>query len=213
MLLIVGIGNPGREYANNRHNIGFMAADEIIRRYSFSAPRARFHGLISEGRLGSEKVLVLKPTTYMNESGRAVGEAMRFYKLAPEDIVVFHDELDLAVKKIRVKKGGGTAGHNGIRSIAAHIGPDFRRVRIGIAHPGEKSRVSNHVLGDFSKADQEWIEPLLTAIGDHAALLASGEDATFANRLHTALHPEQEKKKKKDGGPNTENDTNDKKET
>jgi PTH1 family peptidyl-tRNA hydrolase len=190
MILLVGIGNPGEKYARNRHNIGFMAADAIIRRHSFAAPRARFQGIVSEGVLGDEKAIVLKPTTYMNESGRAVGEAMRFYKIEPADVIVFHDELDLAPANLRIKTGGGTAGHNGIRSIAAHIGPDFRRVRIGIGHPGEKERVLSAVLGDFSKAEmKDWVEPLIEAIADAAPLLADGKDATFANKVHLALNP------------------------
>ena len=196
MILLVGLGNPGEKYARNRHNVGFMAADEIVRRHSFSPPRARFQGIVYEGTLGGEKAIVLKPTTYMNESGRAVGEAMRFYKLTLADVVVFYDELDLDAGKIRMKTGGGAAGHNGIRSIAAHIGPDFRRVRIGIGHPGVKERVMSHVLGDFAKADAAWVEPMLDAIADAAPLLAEGKDATFANKVHLALNPEPEKKQK-----------------
>ncbi|MBX3494284.1 MAG: aminoacyl-tRNA hydrolase [Parvibaculum sp.] len=199
MILLVGLGNPGEKYARNRHNIGFMAADAVVRRHSFAAPRARFQGLVSEGTLEGEKAIVLKPTTYMNESGRAVGEAMRFYKLEPADVVVFHDELDLAPAKLRIKTGGGAAGHNGIRSIAAHIGPDFRRVRIGIGHPGEKTRVLGAVLGDFSKTEmKDWVEPLIDAIADAAPLLATAKDATFANKVHLALNPAPEKKKAKD---------------
>ncbi|MDX5365578.1 MAG: aminoacyl-tRNA hydrolase [Alphaproteobacteria bacterium] len=197
MILLVGLGNPGEKYARNRHNIGFMAADAIVRRHSFSPPRARFQGIVCEGMLAGEKTIVLKPTTYMNESGRAVGEAMRFYKLAPADVVVFYDELDLEPGKVRMKTGGGAAGHNGIRSIAAHIGPEFRRVRIGIGHPGAKERVLGHVLGDFSKADAAWVEPMLDAMADAAPLLAQGKDATFANKVHLALNPEPEKKKTK----------------
>ncbi len=203
MILLVGLGNPGAKYERNRHNIGFMAADAIVRRHSFSPPRARFQGIVCEGTFGSEKAIVLKPTTYMNESGRAVGEAMRFYKLTPADVVVFYDELDLEAAKLRMKKGGGAAGHNGIRSIAAHIGPDFRRVRIGIGHPGVKERVMPHVLGDFSKAEAaDWVEPMLDAIAEAAPLLAEGKDATFANKVHLALNPEPERKRKteeKDG--------------
>ncbi|MDO8839957.1 MAG: aminoacyl-tRNA hydrolase [Parvibaculum sp.] len=196
MILLVGLGNPGEKYARNRHNIGFMAADAIVRRHSFSPLRARFQGLVSEGTLDGAKAIVLKPTTYMNESGRAVGEALRFYKLTEADVIVFHDELDLAPAKLRIKTGGGAAGHNGIRSIAAHIGPDFRRVRIGIGHPGEKDRVLNAVLGDFSKAEMTgWVEPLIEAIADAAPLLAEGKDATFANKVHLALNPEPPKKK------------------
>ncbi|MBO6633125.1 aminoacyl-tRNA hydrolase [Parvibaculum sp.] len=197
MILLVGLGNPGEKYARNRHNIGFMAADAIVRRHSFSPPRARFQGLVCEGTFGGEKAIVLKPTTYMNESGRAVGEAMRFYKLTPADVVVFYDELDLEAAKIRMKTGGGAAGHNGIRSIAAHIGPDFRRVRLGIGHPGAKDRVLGYVLGDFSKAEAaDWVEPMLDAIADAAPLLAEGKDATFANKVHLALNPEPAKPKK-----------------
>lgn len=194
MLLIVGLGNPGPKYAFNRHNIGFMAVDAIVHRHSFSPWRQRFQGLVSEGALAGEKVLVLKPTTYMNESGRAVGEAMRFFKLSPANVVVFHDELDLPPGKLRMKTGGGAAGHNGIRSVAAHIGDAFRRVRIGIGHPGTKERVLGAVLGDFSKADLKWLEPLVEAIAEAAPLLAEGKDASFANRVHLTLNPESEKK-------------------
>jgi PTH1 family peptidyl-tRNA hydrolase len=196
MILLVGLGNPGAKYERNRHNVGFMAADAIVRRHSFSPPRARFQGIVSEGMFDGEKVIVLKPTTYMNESGRAVGEAMRFYKLTPADVVVFYDELDLEPGKVRIKTGGGAAGHNGIRSIASHIGPDFRRVRIGIGHPGAKDRVLGYVLGDFAKADTTWVEPMLDAMADAAPLLAEGKDATFANKVHLALNPEPAKKPK-----------------
>ncbi|MEQ9143641.1 MAG: aminoacyl-tRNA hydrolase [Parvibaculaceae bacterium] len=208
MILLVGLGNPGEKYARQRHNIGFMAVDEIIRRHSFSPERKRFQGLVSEGTLDGEKALVLKPQTYMNESGRAVQEAMRFYKLGLEDIVVFHDELDLPAGKVRVKTGGGAAGNNGIRSIAAHIGPDFRRVRLGIGHPGDKARVSSHVLGDFAKADRTWLEPLLDAMAEAAPLLAEGKDSSFANRVHLILNPPQPKKPRpeKNSGPETKED-------
>ena len=195
MLIIVGLGNPGPKYAFNRHNIGFMAVDAIIHRHSFSPERQRFQGLVSEGTLGGEKVIVLKPMTYMNESGRSVGEAMRFYKLTPQDIVVFHDELDLPSGKLRIKTGGGHGGHNGLRSIDAHIGQNYRRVRLGIAHPGDKERVLSHVLGDFSKADMKWLEPLLDTIAAEAPLLGEGRFNSFANRVHLALNPEPEKKK------------------
>ena len=193
MLLIVGLGNPGRRYSGNRHNIGFMAADAIHRRHGFSAWRARFEGEIAEGVLGGEKALILKPATFMNESGRAVGQAMRFYKLQPSDIVVIYDELDLPPGKLRMKRGGGTAGHNGLKSIEAHIGKDFRRMRIGIGHPGAKELVHGYVLHDFAKADRDWVEPLLTAVADNAPLLAKGEDASFMNRVHLALAPAEEK--------------------
>ena len=189
MKLFVGLGNPGSKYARNRHNVGFMAIDAILRQHNFGPPRARFQSETFEGHLGSEKVMALKPTTYMNESGRAVGEALRFYKLDPADVVVFHDELDLAATKFRVKTGGGHAGNNGIRSIASHIGPEFVRVRIGIGHPGEKTRVHGHVLSDFSKADDSWLGPLLDAIGDHAGLLAEGQAPSFQNKVHLAIAP------------------------
>ncbi len=192
MLLIAGLGNPGRRYAGHRHNIGFMAAEAIHRRHGFSAWRARFEGEIAEGVLAGEKALILKPATYMNESGRAVGQAMRFYKLEPADVVVVYDELDLPPGKLRMKRGGGTAGHNGLRSIEAHIGKDFRRMRIGIGHPGAKELVHGYVLHDFSKADRDWVEPLLSAVADNAPLLAKGDDATFMNRVHLALVPADE---------------------
>lgn len=193
MKLFVGLGNPGAKYARNRHNIGFMAVDEIIRRHSFSPERAKFQALLSEGLLGGEKIVALKPQTYMNESGRSVGEAMRFFKLEPEEVIVFYDELDLAPGKIRIKKGGGAAGHNGIRSITQHIGEHFYRVRLGIGHPGDRARVHGHVLSDFAKADQDWLDPLLAAIGAEAALLARGDGASFANKVHLALNPPAEK--------------------
>jgi peptidyl-tRNA hydrolase, PTH1 family len=187
MLLIVGLGNPGRRYAGNRHNIGFMAADELHRRHPFSAWRARFEGELSEGLLGGEKTYLLKPATYMNESGRSVGQALRFFKLKPAEVVVMYDELDLPPGKLRMKTGGGTAGHKGLKSIEAHIGKDFRRMRIGIGHPGAKELVNAYVLHDFAKADREWIDPLLAAIAEHAPLLAKSEDASFMNRVHLAL--------------------------
>jgi PTH1 family peptidyl-tRNA hydrolase len=190
MLLIVGLGNPGRRYAGNRHNIGFMAADAIHRRHRFSAWRARFEGETSESVLEGEKAYLLKPATYMNESGRSVGQAARFFKLDPADIVVIYDELDLPPGKLRMKTGGGTAGHKGLKSIEAHIGKDFRRMRIGIGHPGAKELVNSHVLHDFAKSDQEWIEPLLAAIAEHAPLLAKRDDSSFMNRVHLALAQE-----------------------
>jgi len=194
--LIVGLGNPGPEHANNRHNIGFMAVDEIVRRHGFAAPRRRFSGELFEGRVGGEKVLALKPTTFMNLSGNAVGAAVRFFKLAPEDVLVLHDELDLAPGKLRVKLGGGTAGHNGLRSIAAAIGPGFRRLRIGIGHPGDRDRVTGYVLHDFAKTDREWIEPLVDAIAEALPLLVVGDDAGFMTRV-ALLAPSPESKKKK----------------
>jgi PTH1 family peptidyl-tRNA hydrolase len=192
MLLIVGLGNPGRRYAGNRHNIGFMAADEIHRRHRFSAWRARFESELSEGLLGGEKSFIVKPATYMNESGRAVGQAMRFFKLQPTDVVVIYDELDLPPGKLRVKSGGGTAGHKGLKSIEAHIGKEFRRMRIGIGHPGARELVNGYVLHDFAKADRDWIDPLLAAVAEHAPLLAKGEDASFMNRVHLAVAREGE---------------------
>lgn len=186
MLLIAGLGNPGRRYAGNRHNIGFMAADEIHRRHGFAPWRARFEGEAAEGLIDGEKIIVLKPATYMNESGRAVSQAMRFYKLTPADVVVVYDELDLPPGKLRLKTGGGTSGHKGLFSIAAHIGKDFRRMRIGIGHPGAKELVNGYVLHDFAKADREWIDPLLAAISQNVDLLAKGDDANFMNRVHLA---------------------------
>lgn len=187
MLLIVGLGNPGRRYAGHRHNIGFLAADEIHRRHHFSPWRARFQGELSEGLLGGEKAFVLKPATFMNESGRSVGEAMRFHKLSPGDIVVIHDELDLPPGKARMKIGGGHGGHNGLKSIEAHIGKDFRRLRLGIGHPGSRELVNGYVLHDFAKSDSAWLTPLVEAVGDNAPLLAGGQDASFMNRVHLAL--------------------------
>ncbi|MEN8723886.1 MAG: aminoacyl-tRNA hydrolase [Alphaproteobacteria bacterium] len=186
MMILAGLGNPGSKYQNHRHNVGFMAAEAILRRHAFPAPKKRFQALVSEGRLGTTKCLIMMPQTYMNESGRAVGEAMRFYKLAPENVTVLYDELDLAAGKLRVRTGGGAAGHNGIRSIANHIGPDFNRVRIGIGHPGDKARVHGHVLGDFSKADQDWLPSLIDAIADYADLLAGGDQPGFMNKVSLA---------------------------
>ncbi len=183
MKLFVGLGNPGQEYALNRHNVGFMAVDAIAAAHDFPAWRKRFSGVAAEGRLGRESVLLLKPQTFMNESGRAVGEAARFYKLDFGDIVVFHDELDLAPGKLRVKTGGGVAGHNGLKSLSAHVGNDYVRVRIGIGHPGQKDRVSGYVLHDFAKADHAWLEPLLGAIAENAPSLADGADDKFQSRV------------------------------
>ncbi|MGO4833458.1 aminoacyl-tRNA hydrolase [Rhizobiaceae sp. 2RAB30] len=187
MLLFAGLGNPGAKYANNRHNVGFMAADAIARRHGFSPWSKKFQGEIAEGKLGDEKVILIKPQTFMNLSGQAVGEAMRFYKLEPSALTVLYDELDLVAGKIRIKTGGGAGGHNGIRSIDAHVGKDYRRVRIGIGHPGVKEMVHGHVLGDFAKADKEWLEPLLDAMADNAALLAKGDDNGFMNKASLAV--------------------------
>jgi PTH1 family peptidyl-tRNA hydrolase len=186
MLLIVGLGNPGSQYARNRHNVGFMAADAIVRRHSFSGFSKKFRAEIAEGTLAGEKALVIKPMTFMNLSGDSVGEAMRFYKLKPADIIVIHDELDLAPGKLKLKTGGGNGGHNGLKSIDAHCGKDYKRLRIGIGHPGHKDRVNPHVLGDFAKSDQDWLQPLLDAIADNAELIAKGDDAGFLNKIALA---------------------------
>ena len=187
MRLLVGLGNPGSEHVGNRHNIGFMVVQEIARRHGFPPWRRRFQGVATEGTIGSERVLLLLPGTYMNESGRAVGEAAHFYKLPLSDIVVVHDEVDLPPGKVRVKAGGGNAGHNGLRSITAHVGNDYRRVRIGVGHPGVKELVHGYVLGDFAKAERPWVEALVEAIADNAGLLARGDDATFQNKVHLAM--------------------------
>jgi len=187
MLLFVGLGNPGRQYAGNRHNIGFMAIEQIARAHNFAPFRARFQGRVSEGQVGAERIILLEPETYMNESGRAVGEAARFYKIDLADIVVFHDELDLAPGKCRIKIGGGAAGHNGLRSIDAHMGKDYKRVRLGIGHPGIKAMVHSYVLNDFGKAEAPWVETLCDAIARNAALLAKGDDAGFQSKVHLAM--------------------------
>jgi len=189
MLLLVGLGNPGPGYARHRHNVGFMAAERIADRHRFGPWCRRFQGDTAEGRLDDDKCLLLKPLTYMNESGRTVGEALRFFKLAPEDVVVAYDEIDLAPGKVRVKRGGGAAGHNGIRSMISHIGADFVRVRIGVGHPGHKDRVISHVLHDFSTADRDWLEPVLDAIADAAPLLAEGADDRFQTRVAFLTQP------------------------
>ena len=173
MKLIVGLGNPGTKYAANRHNIGFMAVDRIAADHGFPPWRARFQGVVSEGRLGTERVILLKPQTFMNLSGQSVGEAMRYLKLEPADVIVLHDELDLAPGKCRQKTGGGHAGHNGLRSIHQHIGADYRRVRMGIGHPGQKELVSPYVLSDFAKADADWLDEVLRSVSDDAEALAS----------------------------------------
>lgn len=186
MKLFVGLGNPGAKYARNRHNIGYMAVEAIADAHDFAPWRAKFGGQLTEGRLGTEKVLLLKPETFMNLSGDAVQAAAGFFKLEPADIVVFHDELDLPPGRVRVKTGGGAAGHNGLRSIAAHLGPDFMRVRLGIGHPGDKRLVTPHVLGDFAIADAEWLEPLLAAVARAAPELAAGESSRFISALAQA---------------------------
>jgi PTH1 family peptidyl-tRNA hydrolase len=190
MKLFVGLGNPGGQYAFNRHNVGFMAVDAIAAAHDFPAWRKRFSGLVAEGKLGQEQVLLLKPQTFMNESGRAVGEAVRFYKLDLSEVVVFHDELDLAPGKVRVKTGGGVAGHNGLKSLTAHIGNDYVRVRIGIGHPGSKDLVTGYVLRDFAKAEHQWLEPLLGAIAENAPYLAEGANDKFQSRVAHAMQSE-----------------------
>jgi len=187
MRAILGLGNPGASYQGHRHNVGFMAIDRIAERAGIGPFRSRFQGLAAEGRLGGERVLLLKPQTYMNESGRSARQAMDFYKFAPDDMVVLYDELDLAPGKLRVRQGGGAAGHNGIRSLAAHCSPDFWRVRIGIGHPGRPERVKGYVLRDFAKADRGWLDPMLDAIADNADLLAKADDANFMNRVALAM--------------------------
>ncbi len=189
MRLFVGLGNPGARYATNRHNVGFMAVDRVAADHGFAPWRAKFQGEVSEGRLGIERVVLLKPQTFMNLSGQSVGEAMRFFRVEPADIVVFHDELDLVPGKVRVKDGGGHAGHNGLRSIHQHIGDGYRRVRIGIGHPGHKDRVSAYVLSDFAKADQDWLDDVLRGISDGAPALAAGDAARFMNAVALRTAP------------------------
>jgi len=186
MLIIAGLGNPGAKYAGNRHNIGFMALDAIHHKNSFSPWSKKFKAEISEGELAGEKVLLVKPQTFMNLSGEAVGEAMRFYKLAPKDIVAIYDELDLAPGKARIKVGGGHGGHNGIKSLDAHCGKEYRRLRLGIGHPGVKELVTHHVLGDFAKVDHTWLDPLLDELALNAAMLVRGEDSQLMNKLALA---------------------------
>jgi len=187
MLLFVGLGNPDTRYVGNRHNVGFMAVQAIARRHDLSPWRRRFQGVAIEGPIGGERVLLLLPGTYMNDSGRAVGEAAHFYKAEPHQIIVFHDELELPPGKVRIKTGGGNAGHNGLRSISAHIGNDYKRVRIGIGHPGDKNLVEHYVLSDFAKSEWPWVEALCEVIADNAALLVGGKDASFQNKVHLAM--------------------------
>jgi PTH1 family peptidyl-tRNA hydrolase len=187
MKLLVGLGNPDAKYAHNRHNVGFMAVDKISERHDFGAWRRRFQGVTTEGSLAGKRVLLLKPATYMNDSGQSVGEAQRFLKIAPEDVYVFHDEIDLAPGKLKVKVGGGNAGHNGLRSITAHIGNDYNRVRIGVGHPGVKEAVAHYVLHDFAKVEYQWLEPLLDAMADAARFLAQGDSARFLSHTASAL--------------------------
>ena len=187
MLLLVGLGNPGARYAGNRHNVGFLAVQEIAKRHGLGPWRRRFAGVACEGPLGGVRTLLLLPGTFMNESGRAVAEAAHFYKISPADITVFHDEIDLRPGKVRVKIGGGIAGHNGLRSISEHIGNDYRRVRIGVGHPGDKDLVQHYVLSDFAKSDRGWVDALVAIIGENAELIARGQDASFQNKVHLAM--------------------------
>jgi peptidyl-tRNA hydrolase, PTH1 family len=205
MLLLVGLGNPGSEYAKNRHNIGFMAIDAIAELYSFAPFRKKFHGALSEGVIDGVKVLALKPETFMNDSGRSVAGACAFYKISPQDIIVVHDEIDLAAAKVRVKRGGGHAGHNGLRSIHDHIGPDYGRVRLGIGHPGDKDQVSGHVLKDFSKADAAWLDKVIGAVADHAGLVIANRDADFLTKIAQDINPPKAAKPK----PENKTDTKD----
>lgn len=203
MLLIVGLGNPGDTYQNNRHNIGFMAADAIADAHGFGPAKSKFRGVLREGSLsgkgGSRKVLLLKPMTYMNESGTSVQEAMAFHKIGLEDVFVIYDELDLAPGKVRVKRDGGNAGHNGLRSISAHAGNAYWRIRLGIGHPGDKARVQGYVLGNFSKDERVWLEPLLKAVAEAAPLLAGHDDTGFMNRIAVLTAQADEKPAPRDG--------------
>ena len=193
MQIFAGLGNPGGKYARHRHNVGFMAVDRIASDHGFGPWRSKFQAEIAEGRLGRDKVLLMKPQTYMNLSGQAVGEAMRFYKLDATDVTVFHDELDLAPGRVRVKRGGGHAGHNGLRSLHQHIGGEYRRVRIGIGHPGQKDLVSAYVLHDFAAADGEWLDDVLRGIADGAPQLADGDDGRFMNAVALRTQPQRER--------------------
>ncbi len=196
MLLIVGLGNPGEAYQNHRHNIGFMAVDAIADAHGFSPARAKFRGQVREGTIKGQKTLILKPMTYMNDSGTAVQEAVAFHKIPIDRLWVIYDELDLAAGKVKVKQGGGNAGHNGLRSISTHAGNEYWRVRLGIGHPGEKERVTGHVLGNFTKADRAWVDPLLDAIGQAATFIADGDGAGFMNKIAVLTQPQRETKPK-----------------
>ncbi len=204
MKLLVGLGNPGPKYANNRHNIGFMALDRIADDHGFAPWRSKFQGQLSEGRLGSGKVVLLKPETFMNNSGQSVGEAMRFFKLTPEDIIVLHDEIDLAPSKVRYKFAGGHAGHNGLRSVHAHIGDTYGRVRIGVGHPGRKEAVPGYVLRDFAKAEADWVENVLRGITDGAPHLADGDSGKFMNAVALRTAPPRSSTTAKKPAPKTE---------
>ena len=201
MKLFVGLGNPGKKYTNNRHNIGFMALNQIASDHSFSPWKNKFQGQITDGKLGDEKVILLKPETFMNLSGQSVSETIKFYKIKIEDIIVFHDELDLAPAKLRVKISGGHAGHNGLRSIHQHIGADYHRVRMGIGHPGHKDKVANYVLSDFAKSDQNWLQDLLFGISDGAIYLVNNDAGKFMNAVAMRTVPQREKPKKPNKEP------------
>jgi len=195
MWLLIGLGNPGAKYDNNRHNIGVMAVDAIAHRHNFSSPRQRFKSDTTEGKFGTEKILILKPHTYMNLSGEAVQEAAHFYKIPLDHIIVFHDDLDLPPTKVRVKQGGGAGGHNGLKSIDQHMGKDYTRVRIGIGHPGDKNRVHSYVLGDFAKADQKWLEKLLETIANEAPYLVEGKNDKFMSNIAMQCAPQKKETK------------------
>lgn len=201
MKILVGLGNPGQKYEGHRHNVGFMAIDAIAQRFGAGQWKKRFQGLAAEVDIGRVRYLLLKPATYMNESGRSVGEAIRFYRMSPADVIVFHDELDLEPGKLRVKFGGGHAGHNGLRSLSAHIGNDYQRVRIGIGHPGHRDAVSGHVLHDFARADRDWLEPLLEAIAQATPFLVAGQDAKFMNDVARVVRPDTRSGKEKAAAP------------
>ena len=196
MYLFAGLGNPGAQYQSNRHNVGFMAVDVMAAAHGFSPWKKKFQGALAEGTMGGQKVLLLKPQTFMNESGRSVGEAVRFHNIPLQHVFVFYDELDLEPGKVRVKLGGGAAGHNGIRSIAAHITPEFKRVRLGIGHPGDKNMVMPHVLGDFAKSDREWLVAMLDAVADNAPMLIKGDDSQFQSAVHLKVNPPPPRDKK-----------------
>jgi PTH1 family peptidyl-tRNA hydrolase len=204
MKLFVGLGNPGSEHARQRHNVGFMAVERIAERHGLGPWKKRFHGLVCEGPIGGQRVMLLKPQTYMNDSGRSVGEAQRYLKIGEGDIYVFHDELDLTPGKLKVKTGGGNAGHNGLRSITAHIGNEYARVRIGIGHPGSKEQVLRHVLHDFAKADAAWLDPLLDAMADASGRLAAGDEARFLTDVARALQDDEKPAKGKAAEPEPE---------
>ena len=189
MMLLVGLGNPGPEFTRNRHNIGFMALDAIIQRHGFGRFRERLKGQRAEGTIAGQRCLALKPVTFMNRSGEAIGAAVRFLRIPLADVIVFHDEIDLRHGKVRTKRGGGNAGHNGLRNIDAHLGPDYRRVRLGVGHPGDEDLVKGHVLRDFGKADDAWLTPLLDAVAEAAPLLVLGDDPAFMSRVALLAKP------------------------